>query len=549
MLRVAAAQFSTGTDLEENLGTTLRMLGEACADGARLVVLPEFCNHLSIYEDAAHAWEVALDADGPWIAAVARRAGELGAWLQFNVTLRRRPATAASPRPVITNSNIVVRADGTIATISDKTVLMGAEGEHLTAATGAPVLTESPHGLLGSYACMDGIVPEVPRVVAAGGARILMNSLNSFALDEAALHVPVRAAENRAWVVACCKVGPLLPPHKLAAFSEMMGVPVEALEGAGESQVVAPDGTVVARGPRKGEAVVAADIDLDLCGMPRPDRTDPWAQRRPALYAPLARPTPPAHEHPRSDSLAVSALAPAAESATADEVARAVADGARLVVLPEMATDSAGLAAIVAELAGTDAVVVASVRDTDPAGHGGLVGVVLGAEGEIARQLPLHRSERHGPEAPVAEALVPVDLPWGRLAVVVGDDLVHPEVCRLAALDGVDVIAMPLNPLEEWETALGVIERAAENRVCVVAAARRGSAGECTVADLPPDFTLWAPSRERAFDGTINSPDVTRSPGRADAVVHPARSVHRQISKGTDLVDGRPWPICGALTV
>ena len=85
--------------------------------------------------------------------------------------------------------------------MTDKTVLMGAEGDHLSPADSPPVLVDSPFGTIGSYACMDGIVPEVPRSIAAGGARVLLNSLNSFALDEASVHIPVRAAENRAWVV------------------------------------------------------------------------------------------------------------------------------------------------------------------------------------------------------------------------------------------------------------------------------------------------------------------------------------------------------------
>ena len=86
--------------------------------------------------------------------------------------------------------------------------------------------------VIGTYACMDGVVPEVPRSLAVRGARLLLNSLNSFALDEASTHIPVRAAENRAWLVACCKIGPLLPPDRLAEFSANMGVPGSMLRGA-----------------------------------------------------------------------------------------------------------------------------------------------------------------------------------------------------------------------------------------------------------------------------------------------------------------------------
>ena len=50
-LRVAAAQFHVNADLDGNLERSLKAVDEAAAGGARLVVLPEFCNHLSWYQD------------------------------------------------------------------------------------------------------------------------------------------------------------------------------------------------------------------------------------------------------------------------------------------------------------------------------------------------------------------------------------------------------------------------------------------------------------------------------------------------------------------
>ena len=381
LLRAAAAQFATSTDLAANLATTVRMLSAAATEGAELVVLPEFCNHLSIYDDAEHAWRVAVELDGDFVGEVRATARRHGVWAQCNVTLRRRAADGPDGRPVITVSNLVIDATGELVLVNDKTVLMGAEGDHLTPANAAPGVVASPWGTLGSYSCMDGVVPEVPRVVAAHGARVLMNSLNSFALDEAALHVPIRAAENRAWVIACCKVGPLLPPEKAAAFSEMMGVPAEMLNGAGESRIVAPDGTVVATGPRSGEAVVTVELDLDRAGEARPDGTDPWAVRRPELFGALALPTPPLDDHARADVLEIATLSPAAGSPVEPErITDLVRQGVRLIVLPELAVGLADLGAIAAAIAAgssaEDTVVVTSVRDGDA--H---VGVVVDRDG------------------------------------------------------------------------------------------------------------------------------------------------------------------------
>ncbi len=542
IIRVSAAQFSTGCDVDENLATTLRMIDTAADQQPLVIVLPEFCNHLSVYDDGDHAWSVAIDIDGPWIQSVGERARRHTCWIQLNCTVRRAgESTAREPTPGrITNTNFVFSPDGVLMTDNDKTVLMGAEGEYLSAADEPADLIDAGFATIGSYACMDGVIAEVPRGLVLRGATLLLNSLNSFALDEASLHVPVRAAENKTWLVACCKVGPLLPADKVAMFSAAMNVPDDALCGAGESQIVAPDGTVVAMGPRTGEAVVIADIDLSAAlDKRRPDGTDVLAARRPGVYSALADPTPQLDDHHRGAEImvAVCAIAPAVDPIPL--VRDAVASGAQLVVLPEFAAD--GRVHDLRAVAG-DAVIVSTIREGDE--H---VGIALTAAGIIGRQVQIHEIEANSPwQSSLGSELTPVDLPWGRLAIIVGDDSIFPEVSRMAALASCDVVAVPFTQREAWETHTGLIERAAENRMCLVAA---NAAGHGAIIDLPPDFTLWAPSRTRVFDGTINQPDVVEcAPGGTTmSTIHPERAVNRQISKGTNLVDGRPWKLATAL--
>ena len=278
--RLAAAQFATNCDVADNLATTLRMIDAASRESPDVVVLPEFCNHLSVYDSFEHAHAVAIDLDGEWVDRIGAAAARHRMWVQVNCTVRRGASR-------ITNTNLLFDRNGRLRAANDKTVLMGAEGIHLSPADDAAELVVADIGggdvVVGTYACMDGVVPEVPRSLAVRGARLLLNSLNSFALDEASTHIPVRAAENRAWLVACCKIGPLLPPDRLAEFSANMGVPGSMLRGAGESQIVRPDGVVVAKGPRDEECVVCADADLSLSGLPRPDGTNLLAERRPQI--------------------------------------------------------------------------------------------------------------------------------------------------------------------------------------------------------------------------------------------------------------------------
>src|SRR6476620_9277105 len=189
ILRVAAVQYAVTEDVSENLVTGLRMTDRAAAEGAQVVVLPEFCNHVSWYDGREHARSKALTLDGPFVAALAAKAAEHGIHLMANVTLAREDGRT-------TGSNVLFAPDGAILGVTDKQVLMGSERDHLDSAIAPSPIIETPFGRVGLYSCMDGVINETPRMLAVGGAQVLLNSLNSFALDEASLHVPVRAVEN-----------------------------------------------------------------------------------------------------------------------------------------------------------------------------------------------------------------------------------------------------------------------------------------------------------------------------------------------------------------
>ncbi len=154
----------------------------------------------------------------------------------------------------------------------------------------------------------------------------------------------------------------------------------------------------------------------------------------------------------------------------------------------------------------------------------------------------MHFTPRHDWATRLGDGLDLIDLPFGRLALLVGDDCRLPEPARLAAVQGANLLAVPTHVEAKWVDDLGLTERAAENRLCLAAATRPTRHGTSILVDLPTDFTLWAPDRDRPFDGTINYPDVTRATVD-DALLagdlHLDRTTNRFISKDTDLVDGR----------
>ncbi|MBA2953620.1 carbon-nitrogen hydrolase [Nocardioides sp. MAH-18] len=534
IVRVAAVQFAVTEDVEENLATCLRMTDRAVAEGAEVVVLPEFCNHVSWYDDRDHARRMAQTLDGAFVAALAAKAREHGIHLMANCTLAREDGRT-------TGSNILFSPAGGILAVTDKQVLMGSERDHLDPAVEPSPIVDVPFGRVGLYSCMDGVINETPRLLGVAGAQVLLNSLNSFALDEASLHVPVRAVENRVWVVAANKVGPLVPERSIGTVAERVGVPVEMLHGAGEAQIVAPDGTVVAIAPRTGEAVVVADIEVAAADdKRRPDGTDVMASRRPDLYGPILE-APRGRQRPAgAEELVTAVVSPADGDDVAGLLASALDAGAALVVLPELT----GLDpdAIVAALAGSSAVVATSVADG--AQH---VGLVLSAAGVLLRQTQLHACARHGWSTELGKGVEVADLPWGRLALVVGDDALYPETFRLAALQDVDVVAVPFTVQAAADLDPLLLERAAENRVNVAVASRRTPYGGGALYPLSTDFTLWAPGRG-PFRGIISRPDPVLATGPVEvATLRPACATNRFVSKGTDVVDGRPWDLAGVL--
>lgn len=565
-IRVAALQFGAGSDVEANLATCLRMIDQAAEHKPDLMVLPEFCNHLSWYDDVAHCFRVSAPLDGDFLNAIAAKARQYACHIVVNVTLQRQDGKA-------TGSSLLYGPGGDLLSQSDKQVLMGHENDFLERAQTAAPIVSTAIGRLATYACMDGVINETPRGLALRGAQILCNSLNSFALDEASLHVPVRASENRVFIVAANKVGPLIPDFLLEPVSQATNIPIAFLHGAGESQIVAPDGTVLAKGPRAGEAVVVAEIDPRLADdKHRPDGVDVFASRRPELYAAIGQPPAGASFPPGAPTLAAAVYQPQAEGAdaveeAADAVAHAAAAGVQLVVLPELfcfetgrvgdvaeavARSTQALAALAASLraAGGHCHVVTSVVEATDGGFQH-TGVVLGPEGVIFRQPQLHRSARHSRWATaLGVGMGVLTLPWGRLAVVVGDDALYPETFRLAVFQGADVVAAPVHICERWEVETGLVERAAENRVCLVAASRPGPAGAGLIATLHEDFTLMTPWPSRPFDGTISYPILTSAPdfGLTSTIVHPARTQNKVLSHRTHVVDSRPWHLAAAIT-
>ena len=127
-VRVAAAQFAVGPDVEANLATTLRMIDQAAAHNPDLLVLPEFSNHCSWYEDAEHCYAVSVPLDGDFIGAVAERASAHGFYVVVNCSVARPDGTC-------TGTSVLIDPSGSVVSTADKQVLIGHENDFLKRAT------------------------------------------------------------------------------------------------------------------------------------------------------------------------------------------------------------------------------------------------------------------------------------------------------------------------------------------------------------------------------------------------------------------------------
>lgn len=506
-VRVAAVQYAVGQDVGQNLAKCLRFIDRACApaEGPKpvLILLPELCNHPSRYRDQEHAYEVALSIPGPFVDAVAARARAHGTHIAMNATVK-------GPQPRVFDTTILIGPEGGIIGTHEKQYLFGHETECISIGRTPGRVFETAVGRIGLYICQEGLIPETSRCLAVEGAQILLNPLNSGGPDEGALHVPARAAENHFWVMSANNVGPIPGGH--------------ARNYVGGSEIVDPMGRVVAHASETDEEVVYATIVPEQADDKRVGRgNDLLADRRPELYGLLTATNDevpvcavPADEVlPRVRVSAVQVSFEGDASRTLERTLAAMREvvgaGTRIVVLPELslfdrdraAADPAGSSRRSAQALGRlggfarDAGIhiVASLVEAD-GGRYFSTAYLLGPSGEAIgkyRQVHLWSSERRwatpGDDFPVFAT------PYGRVGVMIGYDGLMPEAARILALKGADIIAFPCAWRVDWEPRLAVAERAAENRVCLIAAARADSdvpRGSMIIqADRFPCFPHW----------------------------------------------------------
>lgn len=542
MVRVATAQLETGKDTDRVLSQILQLIEEAAGGGAQLVHFQECCNYPTSYDSREHAWREAITVPGPMIDAISQRAKRHGIHVSFNAAVR-------GDFPDAYMVNHLVGPDGAYIGGNKKQILMWIEREAFRPATEENRVFDTAIGRIGLLSCMDGLIPETTRTLACQGADIVLNSLCSNGLDEAHFHIPARSAENGVYMIAANRIGDMVKGADLDRLIAETGMDRETVKGAGESQITGPEGEILARASRDGFGLTFADLDLT-----RVQRDRRLAGRRPECYGLIAQDNNTlaalTSGRPDAGKVNITTIVPDVQfcpAAVNKAIALIEAAEPGLAVLPELfawkpdtlqACDplqgeidlAIGRLAEVAARRGTH--IVAGI----PAIEGRRLinrAVLIGPEGVIGSYRQVHADPALG-WGPGGDSFPVFDLPFGRVAMLLGEDLLYPEAGRMVARQGVDLVACPATWRSDWHLKLMLPERSAENHITIAAAGR---------ADSPvsaPAAILTTPPVYRFPDTMeVNNPDRHDAPALTGAFtveIDLAANRDKRLMGSTDLI-------------
>jgi len=274
-MRVAVIQLNATADREENVEKALSLVHRAAANGAELVVLPEYTTYLGPY---GLFEEMSEPIPGPTTARLADAARRHGIYLHGGSLIERSPmagryyntSTVFNPRgELIATYRKVhlfdVDVPGEVSDRESQAILPG----------DALVTVPLQEMVLGLSICFDLRFPELYRALALAGAEAFAVPA-AFARATGRVHWEIllraRAIENHAYVLAAAQYGQDAAGHWRY----------------GHSMIIDPWGQVLASGGEDGEEVLLADVQREVVWRRRREMPV-LTMRRPAVYASLGR--------------------------------------------------------------------------------------------------------------------------------------------------------------------------------------------------------------------------------------------------------------------
>lgn len=246
----------SGESVSANLAQARRLLEQAAARGAQLVLLPENFAHLSDRgsADAAEPFAGTVEASAerhPIQHALQQWAAELGVWLVAGaVPLAERADGAPVPGGRTRSASLVYDTEGVLRARYDKIHLFDVEvadaaGSYRESASIEPgdelFTVATPWAELGLSICFDLRFPELYRQLALAGAEVLLVPA-AFTYVTGQAHwltlLRARAVENGCFVVAANQGGEHSPKRRTWGHSVIIDPWGEILAEAGEGEAV-----------------------------------------------------------------------------------------------------------------------------------------------------------------------------------------------------------------------------------------------------------------------------------------------------------------------
>ncbi|MEY9951546.1 carbon-nitrogen hydrolase family protein [Leifsonia sp. EB34] len=210
-MRITLAQIDSDDDIQRNLGLIRTAAEAAVAQGAELVVFPEYAMYEKRAVDETFA-TAAQPVDGPFVSALAELAAALGIAIVAGIVEK----SDDDPRPH--NTLIAVDATGSVIARYRKLHLFDSFGfrESEWIAPGdslEPVVFEVGGLTFGLMTCYDLRFPELGRRLADAGAHVVL-ACSSWVpgagkVDQWRTLAKARAIENTCFVVAVSQSAPI----------------------------------------------------------------------------------------------------------------------------------------------------------------------------------------------------------------------------------------------------------------------------------------------------------------------------------------------------
>jgi len=284
-VKVAAIQMACGWDTEGNIATAERLVRQAAARGAQVILLPELFEtpYFCIEQDARHLSLARTVAENRAVGHFGPVARELGVVLPISFFERAGPAYF--------NSIAILDADGANLGVYRKSHIPNGPGYQeknyfAPGDTGFRVWN-TRFARLGVGICWDQWFPESARVMALRGAELFLYPTAIGTEPPPALPVNSREHWQRTQQGhAAANLTPLMAANRYGLERSLQDPQGLYIRFYGSSFIADAMGAKVAEAPEEGEAVLIHGFDLEAVAQLR-DNWFVFRDRRPDLYGAL----------------------------------------------------------------------------------------------------------------------------------------------------------------------------------------------------------------------------------------------------------------------